>query len=183
MNWWLSDSADPAVRPLADRHYSRQKPGTARFVPPGRCFVLKTAAADAVWATSWPFAEYVRHDWPGAWICSIFRNEGKHLSSDLIREAVAATRWRWPEVPVLGMITFVDVEQTRRKRDPGRCFRRAGFIPAHRRDCPWRDGPLLVDCSCDTRTHGGLFALQLTPEAMPSAVAPSGVQEELQWTS
>lgn len=25
------------------------------------------------------------------------------------------------------MVTFVDAKKTRRKRDPGRCFRRAGF--------------------------------------------------------
>ena len=103
--------------------------------------------------TSWPFAEYVRHEWGGAWICSAFRNEGNALSSDLIREAVAVTRWRWSEVPPLGMVTFVDASKTKRKRDPGRCYRKAGFKP----------------CGM---TNGGLFALQLLPEAMPQAEPP-----------
>ena len=65
----------------------------------------------------------------GAWLCSAFRNERPDLyrSSDLVREAVAATRWRWPSVPDLGMVTFVDERKVRRKRDPGRCFTKAGF--------------------------------------------------------
>lgn len=143
---------------LADRHYSRQKPGTPQFVPPGRCLVL--LAPDALWVTSWPFAEWVRHRWAGAWVCSLFRNEGDELSSDLIREAVAATRWRWPEVPELGMVTFVDAGKVRHKRDPGRCFLRAGFAKAG-------------------KTQGGLVALQMLPHSMPEPTAPVDGQLEL----
>lgn len=39
--WRLSYRADPITRAIADRHYNRQKPGTAQFVPPGRCLVLE----------------------------------------------------------------------------------------------------------------------------------------------
>lgn len=94
MIWSRSDRFDPKARDLADRHYNRQKPGTDQFVPPGRCLVLfaATETGRAFWVTSWPFAEYVKHAWPGAWVCSAFRNEGAGLSSDLIRQAVAATR-------------------------------------------------------------------------------------------
>ena len=90
-------------------------------------------------------------------MCSAFRNERPdlYLSSDLIREAVAATRWKWPDVPPLGMITFVDSSKTRRKRDPGRCYRKAGFHPA-----------------TPTHTEGGLVALQLDGADMPAADAP-----------
>jgi len=151
--WLLSTRTDPAARVLADRHYNRQSVGAQDFVPPGRCLVLRTDPVDAYWVTSWPFAEYVLHRWAGAWVCSAFRNEGPRLSSDLIREAVAATRWRWPDAPELGMVTFVDAAKVRRKRDPGRCFRRAGFQPVG-------------------YTAGGLVALQLLPAAMPDAAAP-----------
>lgn len=147
MRWTLSHRADPRALPLADRHYNRQKPGTPQFVPPGRCIVLLTPDADALWVSSWPFAEFVKHAWAGAWVCSCFRNESPHLSSELIREAVAATRYRWP-VPERGMVTFVDPEKTRRKRDPGRCYRRAGWQPVG-------------------ETQGGLVALQILPDAMP----------------
>jgi hypothetical protein len=145
--WYLSHRADKRALPLADRHYSRQKPGTPQFVPPGRCVVLLTQDADALWVSSWPFAEYVKHDWRGAWICSLFRNEGDVLSSLLIRDAVAVTRSMW-EAPEIGMVTFIDATKTRHKRDPGRCFLRAGFAHAG-------------------YTKGGLRVLILTPASMP----------------
>jgi hypothetical protein len=156
--WELSWRNDPRGRALADRHYSRQSIGADGFVPPGRCLVLVTPEGNGLWVTSWPFAEYVKHEWGGAWICSIFRNESDRLASDLIRSAVAATRWRWPAVPELGMVTFVDPSKVRRKRDPGRCFLRAGFR---------RVGV--------TRTEK-LPAFQLLPADMPEAVEPIGAQ-------
>jgi len=122
--WRESWRADPAAASLADRHYNRQKPGSPQFVPPGRCIVLSHDRA--VWVTSWPFPAYVRHGWPGAWVNSLFRNEGAGLSSDLIRQAVAVTRAIWP-APALGIVSFVDADQVRHKRDPGRCYRRAGW--------------------------------------------------------
>jgi hypothetical protein len=160
MRWQLSDRADPVARKLADRHYNRQSIGAAGFVPPGRCVVLRTPEGNAFWITSWPFAEYVRHAWAGAWVCTAFRNESPHLSSELILEALAATLAIWPEPPELGMITFVDATKVRRKRDPGRCYLRAGFK---------RVG----------ETKGGLIALQLLPEEMPSPEAALHSQETL----
>jgi hypothetical protein len=152
--WLRSWRADPRAREIADRHYNRQKVGAKQFVPPGRCLVLVIPGV-AFWITSWPFAQYVKHAWGGAWVCSAFRNERPdlHLSSDLIREAVAATRAEWPDVPDLGMITFVDTTKTRHKRDPGRCYRKAGFTHAG-------------------YTKAGLVALQLLPAEMPQACAP-----------
>jgi hypothetical protein len=88
---------------------------------------------------------------------SLFRREGGELASEMIRQAVAATRWRWPEIPPLGMVTFVDAGKVRRKRDPGRCYIRAGFEP-------------------DGETKGGLLAFRMRPEAMPEAEAPHGAQ-------
>ncbi len=125
MIWRLSDRFDPAALPLADRHYNRQKPGTPQFMPPGRCLVLLVPGL-AVWGTSWPQAEFTHHEWPGAWINSLFRNEGGGLSSELIRAAVAATRWRYGEPPPLGMITFVDAAAIR-STNPGSCYKHAGF--------------------------------------------------------
>ena len=84
---------------------------------------------------------------------SCFRKEGDGLASDLIREAVAVTRWRWPNVPPLGMVTFVDASKVRRKRDPGRCYLRAGFRAVG-------------------ATKGGLLAFQILPEAMPAPMEP-----------
>jgi hypothetical protein len=156
--WSLSHRADALAVRMADKHYSRQKPGTPQFVPPGRCVVF--TAPSAVWVTSWPFAEFTKHAWAGAWVNSLFRNEGAGLSSELIREAVAATRHRWPAVPALGMVTFVNADKVRHKRDPGRCYVKAGFR---------RVGT----------TKGGLIALQLLPCDMPDACTPIGASEPL----
>ena len=160
VNWYKSHRADPRAAAIADRHYNRQKIGTPQFVPPGRCLVLLTEDADALWVTSWPFAEYVKHAWAGAWVCSCFRNESALLSSELIRQAVAATRFYWGEPPTLGMITFVGSTKVRRKRDWGRCYRKAGFTHVG-------------------FTAGGLVALQLLPVAMPAPEPAHGSQLQL----
>jgi len=115
--------------------------------------VLKTLDLTAFWVTSFPFPEYVRHEWAGAWVCSAFRNEGEHLSSELILDAVAATKHVYGKPPEIGMVTFVNPSKVRRKRDPGRCFLRAGFL---------RVGT----------TKGGLIALQLLPTDMPAGEPP-----------
>jgi hypothetical protein len=148
--WRLSWRADPALAALADRHYSRRRSqvGEPQFVPPGRCLCLRTADGLAGWVSSWQVAEYARHAWAGAWVNSLFRREAGPLASDMIRAAVAHTRHYWPAVPPLGMITMVDTAAVRHKRDPGRCYRRAGFAPVG-------------------YTASGQLVLQLVPEAMP----------------
>lgn len=110
MLWKKSNRADPKARAVADRHYNRQKPGSPQFVPPGRCLVLyaETSTGKALWVTSWPYAQYVKHQWAGAWMCSAFRNEGAGIASELILEAVAATRAYFGEPPEQGMVTFID---------------------------------------------------------------------------
>lgn len=158
MNWELSNRADREVLPLADRHYNRQKIGSPQFVPPGRCIVLLSKNRDAFWVTSWPFAQYVKHAWAGAWVCSAFRNEGPTLSSDLILEAVSITRGIWPRIPQIGMITFIDTTKVRKKRDFGRCYRKAGFVEAG-------------------YSKGGLLALQLHPNRMPQPIVIDRLQQ------
>lgn len=127
--WHLSHKYDVRARPLADRHYNRRKVGAPQFCPPGRGLVLLTEDASALWVTSFPKGEYVRHAWPGAWVNSLFRNEDRdrHVSSELILEAVAATCAFFGAPPKQGMVTFVDETKVKNKRDPGRCYLKAGF--------------------------------------------------------
>ena len=160
MNWKLSHRADKLVLPIADRHYNRQKVGSPQFIPSGRCLVLTCTTGTALWVTSWPFAEFVKHEWAGAWVNSMFRRETGPLASTLIREAVAVTKWFWPEVPKLGMVTFIDRKKVRKKRDFGRCYLRAGFKIAG-------------------ETKGGLLALQMEVESMPEPLCPIGGQMSL----
>jgi hypothetical protein len=178
MIWHLSHRADPEVVPIADRHYNRQKIGSPQFVPPGRCVVLKAGTREqlrtrytggAFWITSWPFAEYVKHEWAGAWVCSAFRNEGAGLSSDLIIEAIAITCGIWVP-PDLGMITMVNEAKTYRGRSkgsqPGKCFIDAGFVHV---------GKTKKD---------NLDVFQLLPTAMPEPIIVESNQGSLfEWVA
>lgn len=153
MIWSLSHRADTDVLPLADRHYNRQKVGSPQFVPPGRCLVLK--ASGALWVTSWPFAEYVRHQWAGAFVNSLFRKECGGEASQFIRDACAATRAQWPDIPALGMVTFIDPLEVKARKVRGRLciahsYFEAGFIHAG-------------------YTKAGLWTMQLTPDRFPEA--------------
>jgi hypothetical protein len=154
VNWLLSHRFDRAALPLADRHYNRRKVGSPQFVPPGRCLVLRSVCGRALWVTSWPFAEFVRHAWPGAWVNSLFRSEGAGIASSLILEAVAVTRSIW-QPHELGMITFVDPKHVppvirRGQAIYGYCYLKAGFRHVG-------------------FTKGGLWAWQMLPADMPDA--------------
>lgn len=162
MMWELSNRSDDNARPLADRHYNRQKIGATGFVPPGRCVVLLGKKRNALWVTSWPFAEYVKHAWPGAWVNSLFRSENAGQASTLILQAIAATKSIWPAPPENGVITFVDpkhVQPVMQRGKPlyGYCYYKAGFEHVG-------------------FTKGGLWAWQLLPEKMPPAEFPINSQ-------
>lgn len=168
MIWEMSHRADPRAAALADRHYSRQNVGAEQFMPPGSCLVLwaETPTGCAVWGTSAPFAEFVKHEWAGAWMCSIFRNEGAGVASDMITEAVAATLAYYGPAPALGMVTFVDETKVRPTMVRGKpvygwSFRKAGFVEVGR-----------------TKTRDFL-ALQLQPGDMPPAARAKFGQMEL----
>lgn len=167
MIWQTSHRADPRSRVLADRHYNRQKIGSPQFVPPGRCavFYAENETGRAFWVTSWPFAEYVKHAWAGAWVCSAFRNEGAGIASDMIVEALQATRFAYPETPELGMITFLDqkhVQPIMRRGKPswGYTWEKAGFRHVG-------------------FTKGGLMAFQCLPKDMPVPAPAWGQQTML----
>lgn len=104
----------------------------------------------------------------GAWVNSLFRNEGGQLSSDLITWAVAHTRAVWPDVPALGIVSFVDASKTENKEVPGWCYRRARW-------------------SHVGFTKGGLYVFQQMPgrkigrrsKPMPEAIPVPGSQVSL----
>lgn len=157
MRWCVSHRADPAARVLADRHYNRQKIGSPQFAPTGSCVVFLTDCGRGFWVTSFPLAEWVKHAWAGAWICSAFRSEGAGTASELILQAIAATRAHYGDPPIFGMITFIDrskVKPTpvRGKLVYGWTWRKAGFVEVG-------------------ETKGGLLAMQLLPEKMPAPEA------------
>lgn len=152
--WSVVLRSDARARDLADRHYSRQTPGARDFMASGVTLVMLTDCARAVWGA-------IENMDPGGsprWRVSIFRNEGAGLSSDLIREATARTYAYWRirprTIPPVPLTTEVDPDRTRTKRDPGRCFIRAG----------WR----VIDVRRRHVVGGGSLVILQAPEELPS---------------
>ena len=66
------------------------------------------------------------------------------------------------------MVTFVDERKVRRKRDPGRCYRKAGFTQLKNPD----------GTSVRTKEEG-LLVFQMLPADMPVAMPPLGTNVSL----
>lgn len=134
--WSRRGRFDAAAVRIADRHYSREKPGTPQVGGPGYLIVLVTPDELAAWISK-------RHDpaiFEGkrtrtsadgfrGFRCALFRNESSHLASDLIRAAVALTEAEWGQSP-FGWMTYVDRSKIA-SENPGYCFKRAGWILDH----------------------------------------------------
>jgi len=87
--WMRVTKFDRRAVALADRHYSRRKPGSPQFMPPGQTVVLLTEDARAVfgWWRPDPSSGLRALNGLDGWTCTIFRNEGDVRSSDLILDA------------------------------------------------------------------------------------------------
>ena len=135
MRWSRTWRADPRAAAIADRHYNRKSPGSAQFAPPGSVVVLLALdaldIARALWVSTHQL--YTDHGLGDVWMNTTFRKEDgcEHLASELIREAVAATRAAWGDPPE-GTVSFVDARKVR-SSNPGYCFERAGFERLDRR--------------------------------------------------
>jgi len=152
-SWLLSSSSDPRALAVVDGlgayaahgpHYSRRSPGSRTFTGVGQEIVLVLDDGSAVWAV-------VRQRTPSArgtgnsrgrtggadpapryvWRNMLFRNLGPHLSSDLIREALARTyeewRRRYGALPPERLRTEVDTRRVR-STNPGCCYLKAGWV-------------------------------------------------------
>lgn len=139
--WQLSNKADTRCIALADRHYSRQQPGTQSFTRPGFNMVLyygdqKGEAVYVWWRPKFETGESFTQRFDGLECieCTIFRNESSILSSVLIEEAcqIVQTWDRYLECRD-GLVTSVNSVKTTKQRSksspPGACFIHAGFKP------------------------------------------------------
>ena len=86
-------------------------------------------------------------------MCSAFRNEGAGIASELILEAVAATRAYFGKPPEQGMVTFIDRKKVKPTMVHG--------VPT------WGYTYALAGFEYAGETKGGLMAMQLRPEKMP----------------
>ena len=142
--WIQLKDGDDTCRAIFQRHYSYRRYADGRqpllFVGPGEKMVLMSPAADAlfVWRKFIDDADDGSRSPQIGVNCAVFRNESGQRSSYLIAEAVKWARRRWRTDR---LYTYVNPLKIRHKRDPGRCFRKAGWI----------------ECG---RTKGGLFILE-----------------------
>jgi len=130
--WSEVKDGNPIARALFGRHYTynsrrdqismffEKNRNYSLFVGPGEKMVLLTADGLAMFV----WRKFISMDKQDGVNCAVFRNEGPLLSSDLIRQADELAWNRWPGHR---LYTYVDPLRTRRKRDPGRCFLKAGW--------------------------------------------------------
>jgi hypothetical protein len=127
--WLRVGKFDPVGAHLADGHYSRRKVGSPQFMPPGQTIVLVTSNRKAVfgWWRPDPKSGIRAMNGLDGWTCTIFRNVGAGLSSELILKAeaelVASGYGCGPD----GMLTYVWDKRVK-SVNPGYCFKRAGWI-------------------------------------------------------
>ncbi len=150
MSWREVLDGNPAARELADRHYSRKTVGHPLFIGPGKKIVLMTDDGKALFA--WRKAEFRRDGQTGV-ECCIFRNEGRVLSSELIKEACL---WAWQRWPGERLFTYVNGRKVK-SNNPGYCFMMAGWKRAG-------------------QSKGGLLILENTE---PVYQVPEGMQMRL----
>ena len=121
--WWpIRDGNYTAMR-LFLRHYTaKEERKVYQFVGPGEKMVLLTEDAKALFV----WRKFISDAGETGINCAVFRNENSNAgkSSDLIEAAKIEAWKRWPNER---LYTYVDPSKVRHKRDPGRCFLRAGF--------------------------------------------------------
>lgn len=133
--WWLTKDGDTDCMALYERHYSGQerngKRRVAQFVGPGEHIVLRTERGDAMFV----WRRFIDDSGQTGINCAVFRNESRHLSSELIRQADAIADFCWPD---RRHYTFVNPEKIR-SSNPGFCFLEAGW-----KRCGRTKGGLLI---------------------------------------
>lgn len=127
--WARVTKFDPIACAMADRHYSRQTPGSGQFMPPGQTLVLLTRCRRGLWGWYRPHPDsgVRRLDGLDGWFCSIFRNEGAGRSSDLILAAERVLLATHPDdCGPDGLLTYVAPERIKGS-NPGYCYLCAGW--------------------------------------------------------
>lgn len=158
-HWLVTLDGDPVARAIYHRHYSHRPYADGRdpalFVGPGGKLVLMAPDESAlfVWRLFIDDADDGTGKRQSGVCCAVFRNEGSAKSSEMILAAEPFASRKWPAER--RFYTYVNAEKVRRKRDPGRCFVRAG----------WR--------RCG-ETRGGLLILEKTSAAL-DALSTGGV--------
>lgn len=142
-HWLLSLSGkyDRRGVELVRNHYSRRKPDSPQFMPPGETIVLVSRDTMCVWGW-WrphPRSGLVALNKRDGWTCSVFSRHGGPRASDLVLDAELALRLLTDRGETAGtcgpdgMMTYVDPRKVRScafehsRKIPGYCYRVAGW--------------------------------------------------------
>ena len=123
-NWVGIKDGDPRAVALFNRHYSARRGGDRiryGMSGPGQTMTLLTVQCDALYI--WLNNQVERYDGQVGLNCTIFRNEGPILSSELILEAEELAWQRWPGIRLFTYVWDSKVESV----NPGYCFKVAGW--------------------------------------------------------
>ncbi len=115
-----SHKFDGELAIFSDSHYSRQTLGSPQFMPPGETIVLRNYEGTILFG--WVLQRF-RADGERGICCSVFRNESRRRSSDVILEA---EDWAISEWYADRLFTYVDPTKIR-SVNPGYCFKQAGW--------------------------------------------------------
>lgn len=129
--WVEMRDGDPSCRAIFDRHYSRYVYADGRrpklIVGPGEKMILLRVDGRALFA----WRKFIDDTIPPQYgvQCAIFRNEGEELASQLVTEAEAAARARWPRERFYTLVNPAKVKPTMVRGLPvfGFCFFKAGW--------------------------------------------------------
>jgi hypothetical protein len=126
--WERTNKCDVRCSNLADRHYPRRKHGARQYMPPGQtiALVLPDGSATFGWHRPHPDSGVKRMDGLDGWCCSIFRNEGRVLSSLLILDAEQILVRQGVTCGPTGLFTYVEPAKVH-SQNPGYCYHKAGW--------------------------------------------------------
>ena len=123
MYWFSIQDGNPIGRSMLNRHYSARIYKDGRkpklFIGPGEKLVLLTSDSKALFV----WRKYINIAGQTGVNCSVFRNEGPILSSELINEAELIAWSRWPGERLYTYVNPLKIRST----NPGYCFIRAGW--------------------------------------------------------
>lgn len=142
IQWKRTSYQDPKAQALADRHYSREGKEGKGFGRPGFALILYAVDPEGgevlfvwwrpKWESDLPQAQ--RFDGLKAIECTLFRNESRWKSSELVASAASELlTWEHARDVKLtdGLVTCVNSQKTAARRStkslPGQCFRIVGW--------------------------------------------------------
>lgn len=131
VHWYRGHKFDVGCAALADRHYSRRKPGSPQFMPPGQTLVLVRPGAVFGWWRPDPASGIKQMNDLDGWTCTIFRRERGPVASELILDAERALVTLGKGCGPDGLLTYVWDSKVA-SANPGYCFKCAGWVASGR---------------------------------------------------